>query len=123
MEKRISILHIITIPLSRSCTTGTISEPFWVSIIEDNTAARVLGEGTVSDNMSRIITKGTVPVWIVAGKVAKVATKRTVVLNTMVLGMSQSALSAVGALIVRTVDTNMPSGVAMKTYSLRSRCH
>ena len=44
-------------------------------------------------------------------------------METVVLRVSGSMLSAVGAFVVGTVNMNMPQGMAVKTNSLQSRNH
>ena len=41
-------------------------------------------------------------------------------MKTAVLGMSRGMLSAVRAFIIGAVNTKMPKGMAVKTYSLLS---
>ena len=57
IEKRMSLPHTVTLPPLKTCTTGTRLESLWISIVEDNTAAGVLREGTVCDNVSWVIAK------------------------------------------------------------------
>ena len=75
IEKRMSLPRTVTLPPSKTCTTGTRLEPLWISLIEDNTTAGVLREGTVCDNVSWVVAKGTKLVWTVMGGVAEVAAK------------------------------------------------
>ena len=66
MEKERFSPCTVTIPPLKSCTTGTAdSKPLWISLVEDDPLAGVLGEGTVSDNVSWVITEGTKTVWTV----------------------------------------------------------
>ena len=110
--------YIITLPSLKICTTSTKLKSLRISVIEDNTTARVPREGTVSDDMSQVITQGIASVWAIVGEVAEAAAKGTVVVHTMILGMAQGTLSTVGTFIIGTVDTKMPCGVAVETYSL-----
>ena len=121
MEKIRSNPCTVTIPPSKTCTTGTRLQPFWVSVIKDDTTAGVLREGTVCNNVSWVVTEGTELVWTEAGGVAEAVAKRTVVLKAMVLGVARGALTAVGTLILWAIDTKMPCGVTLKTASLASR--
>ena len=123
IEKRRPSPHIVTLPPSKTCTTGTRLDSLRVSIVEDNTAAGVLREGTIHNDVSWVITKGAELVWIIVGEVAKVVTKRTVVAHTTVLGVAWGTLATVGTLVVWTVNMKMPNGVAVKTNSLWSHCH
>ena len=70
--------------------------------------------------MSWVVTKGIEVVWTVVGGVAKAVAKRTVVVQTMVLGVTWGALVTVGTFILWTVDTKMLHGVAVKTNSFCS---
>ena len=112
----------VTIPPLKTCTTSARSESLWVSLIEDDTAAGVLREWTVCNNMSWVVAKGTKLVQTDMRDVAKAVAKRTVALSAMILGMTRGALSAIGTLILWTVDTKMPCNVALKTVSLMSHC-
>ena len=122
MEKMRSDPHTVTIPPSKTCTAGTRLQSFWVSIVKDDTAAGVLREWTICNNMSWVVAKGAKSVWTDTKDVAKVAAKRTVALSTTILGMTRGMLSAIGTLILWTVDTKMPCDVTLKTVSLMSRC-
>ena len=122
IEKRMSLPHTITLPHLKTCTTGTKLESLWVSFIEDNTATGVLGKEAVCDDMSWVVAEGTEMVWTIAGGVAKVAAKRAVVSNAMVLRVARGTLATVRALILQAVNTKMPHSVAVKTNSLISRC-
>ena len=99
MEKIRSGLRTITIPPLKTCTTGARSQSLWVSVIEDDAAAGMLREGTVCDDVSRVIAESAMAVWTVVGGVAKALAKRTVVLNATVLRVARGALMTVGALI------------------------
>ena len=70
-----SLVQTITIPPSKTCTTSTLSKPLWVSIVENNPAAGVLRNGTVSNDVSRVIAKSTLSVWAVVREVAEVSAK------------------------------------------------
>ena len=80
----------ITIPPSKSCTSGTTSQPLWISIVKDNSLAGVLQEGAITDNVSWVVTKGTSPVWTDTGEVTEAPAKRTVVTRATVLGVAWS---------------------------------
>ena len=122
IEKRMPLLCTITLPPSKTCTTGTKLESLWVSIIEDNITTGVLGKGAVCNDMSWVITKGTETVWTMAGGVAKVVAKRTVVSYATVLRVARGALATVRALVLQAVNMKMPCDVAVKTNSLISCC-
>ena len=93
------------------------SQSLRVSLVEDNPLAGVLRERTVADNMSWIITEGASSVWTDMQEMAETPAKRTVVVRAMILGVAQSALSAVRALIFWTVDAKMPLVMTLKTNS------
>ena len=120
IENRIPLPHTVTLPPSKTCTTGTRLESLWISILEDNTATGVLREGTVCDNVSQVIEKGTKSVWTVVGGVAKAAAKRTIVSNTMVLRVARGVLATVRVLVFWAVNMKMPCNMAVKTTSLSS---
>ena len=122
IEKIRSCPCTITIPPSKTCTTGTKLQSLRISVIENDTAARVFREGAVHDDMSQVVAKGTETVWTIVGGVAEVAAKRTVVSSATVLRMAQGSLATVGAFIFQAIDTKMPCDMAVKTMSLTSRC-
>ena len=99
-EKRRSWPRTITIPPSKTCTTGASSDPFGVAIIEDDSVARVLREGTVGNDMAQIITKGAASVWTIVGEMTEAAAKRTVVAHAMVLRMARGMLVTIRAFIL-----------------------
>ena len=100
IEKRRSGFRTVTIPPSKTCTSGTKSQSLRVSLIEDNPLAGVLQERTVADNMSRIITGGAPLVWADVREMTEALAKRTAVVRTMVLGVAWGVLSAVRTLIL-----------------------
>ena len=122
MEKMRSDPHTITIPRLKTCTTRTRLPSLWISIVKDDTAAGVLREWTVCNNMSWVVAKGAKPVQTDTRDVAEVVAKRTVASSTTILGMTRGALSAIGTLILWTVDTKMPHNMTLKTASLMSHC-
>ena len=111
----------VTVPPSKICTSGTKSQPLWISLIKDNPLAGVLRERAVADDVSQIITEGTSSVWTDVGEVTEVSAKRTVVARAMVLGVAWSALTAVRTFIFQTVNMKMPLVVTLKTNSCSSR--
>ena len=121
IEKRRSGLHTITIPPSKTCTSGTRSQSLRVPLIEDNPLAGVLRERTVADDMSWVIAEGALLIWTDAREMAKALAKRTVVARATILGVARGALSAVRTLILRTVDAKMPMVVTLKTNSCCKR--
>ena len=119
IEKRRSGPRTVTIPPSKTHTSGTRSQSLMVPLIEDNPLAGVLGERTVADDMSWVIAEGAPPIWTDAREMAEVSAKRTVVARATILGVARGMLSAVRTLVFRTVDTKMPVVVTLKT---NSRC-
>ena len=90
IEKRRSRFCTVTIPPSKTHTSGTKSQSLRVSLIEDNPLAGVLRERTVADDMSWIITEGTLSVWTDVREMTEVSAKRTVVARTTVLGVEHT---------------------------------
>ena len=119
IEKRRSGFCTVTIPPSKTHTSGMKSQSLRVSVIEDNPLAGVLRERTVADDMSWIVTEGTLSVWTDVREMTEVSATRTVVARTTVLEVAQGALSAVRTLVLWTVDVKMPLVVTLKT---NSRC-
>ena len=97
--------HIITIPTSKTCTTRTTSDPLRVSVIEDDSTTQIFGERTVSNDVSRVITEGTMVVRAIMGGVAKMSAKRTVVLEAAVLRVPWGTLAAVGTFVFWAINT------------------
>ena len=60
MERKRPRPHTITIPPSKTCTTGTTSEPLRIPVIEDDTWTWVLCERTVDEKVIRGVTEGAV---------------------------------------------------------------
>ena len=120
MEKIMSIPRTVTIPPSKTCTTGTRSQSFWIPVVEDNPTTGVLREGTVCDDVSWVIAKGTESVRAEARSVAEVVAKRTIVPGAAIFGMTRGTLTAVGTLVFWTVDMKMSCEVTVKTTSLVS---
>ena len=111
----------VTIPPSKTCTTGTTSKPLRVSVIEDDTCAWVLCKRTVDEKVIGGVTEGTATIWTVAGQVGETSTVGAIVPDTAVLWMTGSSLATAGTFILRTVNTEMACGVALKTTSRCSR--
>ena len=121
-KKRRSWPRTVTIPPSKTCTTGASSDPLRVTIVEDDPAARVLREGTVGDDVTRVIAKGAASVWTITGEMSEVAAKRTIVVHATVLRMARGALATVGTLVLWAINMKMPCNMAVKTTSLVSHC-
>ena len=111
----------ITIPLSKTCTTGTTSKPLRVSVIEDDAQARVFHKRTVNEKVIRGITEGASVIGTVTGQMGKAAAVGAIISDTAVLRVTGSSLKAAGTFIFRTVDVEMTCGVALKTTSRFSR--
>ena len=111
----------VTIPPSKTCTTGTTSEPLRVPLIEDDSWAWVLRERTVDKKVIGSVTEGASSIGTVTGQVGETSTKGAIVSDTAVLWMAGSPLTAAGTFVFGAVDTEMASGVAVKTTSLCSR--
>ena len=109
--------RIITIPPSKSCTSGINSQSLWIPLVKDNPLAGVFREGAVSNDMSWVVTKGTSLVRTDTGEVTEAPAKRTVVARAMVLGVTWSTLTTVRAFIFQAVDTKMPLVMTLKTNS------
>ena len=107
----------VTIPPSKTCTTGTTSKPLWVSLIEDDTRAWVLHKRTVGEKVIRGVAEGASTIWTIAGQVGEMLTVGAIVPDTAVLWVTGSSLATAGAFILGTVDTEMACGMALKTTS------
>ena len=108
IEKRRPSPCIITLPPLKIYTTSTRLDSLWVSIVEDDTTAGVLREGTICDDMSWVITEGAESIWTVVGGMSKMAAKRTVVAHATVLRVTRGMLVAVRTLVFQAVNTKMP---------------
>ena len=75
IEKKMSGPCIVTLPPSKTCTTGTRLQTLQVTIVEDDSITRVLQKGTVSNDVAQVIAKGAKAVWTVTGGVAEAAAK------------------------------------------------
>ena len=113
--------HTITIPPAKTCTTGTTSKPLQVSVIEDDTWARVLRKRTVDKKVIGGVTEGASAIGAVMGQMGKTAAVGAIIPDAAVLQVTGSSLTAAGAFIFGTVDTKMACGVALKTTSRVSR--
>ena len=111
----------VTIPPSKTCTTGTISKPLRVSLVEDNTGAGVLRKRTVDKKVVGGVAEGAAAVWAVASQVGKTSAVRAIISDTAILWVAGSPLATARAFVLRTVDTEVACGVALKTTSLCSR--
>ena len=107
----------VTIPPSKTCTTGTTSKPLWISLIEDDTWAWVLHKRTVNEKVIGGVTEGAATVGTVAGQMGKASTVGAVILDTAVLRMTGGPLTTAGTFILRAVDAEMAHGMVLKTMS------
>ena len=109
--------HTVTIPPSKTCTTGTTSKPLWVSLVENDARAWVLCKRTVDKKVIGGVTEGAVTIRAVVGQVGEMSTIGAIVPDTAVLWVTGSSLVAAGTFILGTVDTEMACGMALKTTS------
>ena len=107
----------VTIPPSKTCTTGTTSKPLWVSLVEDDTWAWVLCKRTVDEKVIGGVTEGAATIWTVAGQVGETSTVGAIVPDAAVLRVTGSLLAIAGTFILGTVNTEMACGMALKTTS------
>ena len=121
MERKRPRPRTVTIPPSKTCTTGTTSEPLRVPLIEDDSWAWVLHERTVDKKVIGSVTEGASSIGTVAGQVGETSTVGAIISDTAILWMAGSPLTAAGTFIFGAIDMEMASGVALKTTSLRSR--
>ena len=120
MEKTSPRPRTVTIPPSKTCTTGTTSKPLRVSLIEDDSRTRVLRKRTVDEKVIGSVTEGATSIGAVAGQVGEASTVGAIIPDTVVLRVTRSSLATAGASIFRAVDAEMTCGVALKTTSLCS---
>ena len=121
IEKKSPRPRTVTIPPSKTCTAGTTSESLRVPLIENDSRARVLCKRAVDKKVIGSVTEGATSIGTVAGQVGETSTVGAVVPDTAVLWMAGSSLPTARAFVFGTVDTEMASGVAVKTTSLLSR--
>ena len=107
----------VTIPPTKTCTTGTTSKPLRISIIEDDTRARVLCKRTVDEKVIGGITEGASAIGTVAGQMGKTSTVGAIISDTAVLQVTRSSLTTAGTFILGAIDTEMACGMALKTTS------
>ena len=105
------------IPPSKTCTTGTTSKPLWVSLVEDNTRAGVFCKRTVDKKVIGGVTEGATSIRTVAGQVGETLTIGAVIPDAVVLWVTGSSLATAGTFVLRTVNTEMACGMALKTTS------
>ena len=120
-ERMSPLPRIITIPPLKTCTTGTTSKSLRISIVEDDTRARVFHKRTVNEKVIGGITEGATSIGTVAGQVGETPTEGAIISDTAVLWVTGSSLTTAGAFILGAVDTEMACGMALKTMSHCSR--
>ena len=76
---------------------------------------------TVDEKMIGGIAEGTAAIGTVAGQVGETAAEGAIISGTAILWMAGSPLATAGTFVLRTVDTEMACGVALKTTSCCSR--
>ena len=119
MERTSLRPRTITIPPSKTCTTGTTLKSLGIPVIEDDTGAGVLRKRTVDEKMIRSITEGTLSIGTVPGQVSEMLAEHAIILDAAVLWVAGSLLTATGALVLRAVDMEMACGMTLKTTSCR----
>ena len=107
----------VTIPPSKTCTTGTTSEPLRVPIIEDDSWTRVLRKRTVDEKVIGSVTEGATSIGAIAGQVGETSTVGAIIPDAVVLWVARGSLTTTGTFIFGAVDTEMTCGVALKTTS------
>ena len=111
----------VTIPPSKTCTTGTTSKPLGIPLVEDDTRDWVFRKRTVSEKVIGSVTEGAAVIGTVMGQVGEMPAEGAIISDTAVLWMTGSSLATAGAFILRAVDTEMACGMTLKTTSLCSR--
>ena len=120
MEKMSPRPRTVTIPPSKTWTTGTTSKPLRVSLIEDDSRTRVLRKRTVDEKVVRSVTEGVTSIGTVAGQVSEASAVGAIIPDTAILRVTRSSLATAGAFIFWAVDVEMTCSVALKTTSLCS---
>ena len=107
----------VTIPPSKTCTTGTTLKSVGVSIVEDDPRAWVLHKRTVDEKVIGSVTEGATSIGAIPGQMGETATEGTIISGAVVLWMAWSPLVTAGAFVLGTVDTEMACGMTLKTMS------
>ena len=110
----------VTIPPSKTWTTGTTSKPLRVSLIENDSRTRVLRKRTVDKKVVGSVTEGATSIGTVAGQVSEVSAVGAIIPDAAVLRVTRSSLATAGTFIFWAIDAEMTCGVALKTTSLCS---
>ena len=116
-ERMSPLPRTVTIPPSKICTTRTTSKSLRISIIEDDTRARVLCKRTVDEKVIGGVTEGATSIGTVAGQVGETSTECAIISDTAVLWVTGSLLTTAGTFILRAVDAEMAHGMVLKTMS------
>ena len=117
MERMSPRPRTVTIPPSKTCTTGTTSESLRIPVVEDDTWAWVLHKRTVDEKVIGGVAEGTTLIGAVVGQVGETSAKGAIISDAAVLWVAGSPLTTTGALVLRTVDTEMACGMTLKTAS------
>ena len=89
MERKSPRPRTVTIPPSKTCTTGTTSKSLGVSVIENDTQAWVLRKRTVNEKVIGGVAEGTTAIGTVTGQVGKTSAEGAIVSHAAVLGMAR----------------------------------
>ena len=117
MERKRPRPRTVTIPPSKTCTTGTTSEPLRIPIVEDDPWARVLHERTVDEKVIGGVAEVAALIRTIVGQVGGTSAVGTIISDTAVLWVTGSLLTTAGTFIFGAVDMEMVCGVALKTTS------
>ena len=82
----------VTIPPSKTCTTRTTSKPLRVSLVEDDTLARVFRKRTVDKKVVGGVAEGAAAVRAVAGQVGETSAVSAVISDTAVLWIDRKSV-------------------------------
>ena len=107
----------VTIPPSKTCTTGTTSKSLGIPIVEDDTWAGVLRKRTVDEKVVGSVTEGAMSIGAIAGQVGEMSAEGAIISDAAILWVAGSPLVTTGALILGTVDMEMACGMTLKTTS------
>ena len=107
----------VTIPPSKTCTTGTTSKSLGISVVEDDAQAQVLHKRTVDEKVIRSVAEGASSIRAVAGQVGETLAEGVVISDAAILWVTRGPLATTGALVLGTVDTEMACGMTLKTTS------
>ena len=117
MERTSPCPCTVTIPPTKTCTTGTTSKPLRVPIVEDDTRTWVLCKRTVDKKVIGSIIEGATSIGTITGQVGETTTEGAIISDTAGLWVAGSPLTTAGALILGAVDMEMACGMTLKTTS------